>query len=90
MPVRREDLRRFLEGHRIAAARHRAETLRRLAFLTIDQAREEYDSLCRVWEASGARAGGATVDRRAIAERIALRRRLSRFERAWAEYGPAK
>jgi hypothetical protein len=76
MPVRREDLRRFLEGHRIAASRLRAETLRGLASLTVEQAREEYDSLCRVWEASGAGADATALDRRAIADRVALRRRL--------------
>ena len=78
MPVTREDLRRFLEGHRTAGARLRAETLRRLPLLTVDEARNEYDSLCHVWEASGSRADGGALDRRAIADRIVLRRRLDR------------
>jgi len=78
MPVTREDLRRYLDGHRIAAARLRAEALRRLASLTVDEARDEYDSLCRVWEASGAHADGRALDRRAIADRITIRRRLDR------------
>lgn len=50
MAVSREDLRRYLDGHRRADKRRRDETLRRLVELTVDGARAEYDSLCRVWE----------------------------------------
>jgi len=74
--VSRADLRRFLDGHRTAAARLREEALRRLAPLTVDEARAEYDSLCRVWEASRALADQVALDRRAIEDRVALRRRL--------------
>jgi hypothetical protein len=77
MAVSGADLRRYLDGHRRAERVLRAETLRRLASLTVEQARDEYDSLCRVWEMSRALADPAGLDRRAIQERVALRRRLS-------------
>lgn len=77
MRVRREDLVRSLEGHRLAAARLRAAALRRLPSLGVDEARAAYDSLCRVWEASRDLGDRQAVDRRAIADRISLRRRLS-------------
>ena len=77
MTVSRADLKRFLDGHRTAERVLRAETLRRLASLTEEEARTEYDSLCHVWEAS--RSGGNTqaMDRQAIDQRVALRRRLA-------------
>lgn len=76
--MRREDVQRYLVGHRAAGARLRAETLRRLRVLTVEEARAEYDSLCEVWEASRALGDQKALDRQAIAERIALRRRLDR------------
>lgn len=75
--VSRRDLKRFLDGHRAADARLRDETLRRLPSLTVDEARVEYDSLCRVWEASRSPGGERALDRRAIEDRVALRRRLA-------------
>lgn len=77
MRVSRDDLKRFLDGHRAANARLREEALRRLPLLSVDEARAEYDSLCRVWETSRALGDGTALDRRAIRERVALRRRLS-------------
>jgi hypothetical protein len=77
MAVSRDDLRRFLEGHRAADRVLRRESLRRLRFLTEAESRAEYDALCRTWEASGARADQGGLDRRAIAERVALRRRFA-------------
>lgn len=74
--VSRDDLKRFLEGHRVADARLRRDTLRQLESLTVDEARADYDSLCRVWEASRALDDGSALDRRAIQDRVALRRRL--------------
>lgn len=74
--VSRDELRRFLRGHRVAEARLREETLRRLASLSVEEARAEYDSLCRVWETSRMLGDRAALDRRAIQERVALRRRL--------------
>lgn len=76
MRVSRDDLKRFLDGHRAAGARLRKETLRRLPSLSVDDARAEYDSLCLVWERSRALGDGSALDRRAIQERVALRRRL--------------
>ncbi len=75
--VSRADLRRFLEGHRAADARLREETLRKLPALSTEEARAEYDSLCRVWETSRLEEGADALDRGAIEERIALRRRLA-------------
>jgi hypothetical protein len=43
-----DDPRRFLDGHRRAGPVLRAESLRRLRRLTVEDARAEYDSLCRV------------------------------------------
>jgi len=77
MAVSGADLKRYLDGHRRAERVLRAETFRRLASLTVDQARDEYDSLCRVWEMSRVLGDPAGLDRRAIRERVALRRRLS-------------
>jgi hypothetical protein len=74
--VTRDDLRRFLDGHRAANLRLRREALRRLAALSVEEARAEYDSLCRVWETSRLLGDLAALDRRAIAERVALRQRL--------------
>ncbi len=77
MRVSRADLQRFLDGHRAASARLRAATLKRVAALSVEESRAEYDALCRVWEHSRAAAAQAALDRRAIADRIALRRRLA-------------
>jgi len=77
MAVSGAELKRYLDGHRKAERVLRAETLRQLASLTVEQARDEYDSLCRVWEMSRALENPAGLDRRAIEERVALRRRLS-------------
>ncbi len=77
MAVSPNDLRRYLEGHRAADARLREETLRRLSLLTVDRARQEYDSLCQVWAISRNFGGQAALDRRAIDDRVALRRRLN-------------
>jgi hypothetical protein len=74
--VSRDDLKRFVEGHRAAGARLRAETLRQLRALTVEEARAEYDSLCRVWEASRGPGDEAALDRLAIRDRVSLRRRL--------------
>jgi hypothetical protein len=75
--VSREDLRRFLDGYRAASARQRQETLRRLRTLSVDEARTEYDALCRGWEASPGSAETRSLDPLIIRERVALRRRLA-------------
>lgn len=77
MPVSAEDLRRFLQGHRVAGARLRQERLRRVAALTVDAARAEYESLCRTWERFRALGDDDVLDQRAVQERVRLRRRLS-------------
>ena len=77
MTVSRADLRRFLDGHRAADARLREETLRKLPALSIDEARAEYDSLCRVWETSRLVGDAGRLDPASIEQRIALRRRLA-------------
>ena len=75
--VSREDLDRFLQGHRTADALLREQTLRRLSSLTVEEARAEYDSLCAVWAMSRGTRDEATLDRWAIADRVAFRRRLA-------------
>lgn len=75
--VSRDDLKRFLDGHRAADARLRRETLRRLATLSVHDARAEYDALCRIWDNTRTLGDIAALDRRAIQDRVALRRRLA-------------
>ena len=75
--VTRHDLERFLRGHRTADAVLREQTLQRLTSLTPDEARAEYESLCAVWEMSRGKGDQAALDGRAIADRVALRRRLA-------------
>jgi hypothetical protein len=77
MPVSSEALRQFLDGHRAAGRLLRRQTLRQLALLTEDESRAEYDALCRVWEASGSIEASPALDRRALEDRVALRRRLA-------------
>ena len=75
--VSRDDLKRFLDGHRAADVRLRRETLRRLPTLSVEAARVEYDALWRVWERTRTRGDVAALDRRAIQDRVAFRRRLA-------------
>ena len=75
--VSRDALERFLRVHRTAYAVLREQTLQRLASLTPDDARAEYESLCAVWEMSRGSGDQAALDRRAVADRVALRRRLA-------------
>ncbi len=76
MAVSKEDLKRFVEGHRVFNALVREETWRRLATLTIEEAREEYDALCRLWESNPTRDDLGDLDRVQINELAELRRRL--------------
>ena len=75
-PSRKEIL-RYVAGHRAAGAWIRAETLRRLETLSVDEARAQYDALCRVWEASQRAEDAPALDRLAAEARVALRRRLA-------------
>ena len=77
MTVSRSDLKRFLDGHRVADARLREETLHRLPSLSVEEARAEYDSLCRVWETFRERGDQTALDQQAIRDRVALRRRFA-------------
>lgn len=83
MAISKEDLKRFVEGQRAVNALVREETWRRLAALTLEEAREEYDGLCRLWESNPARHDLGDLDRMRIDELVKLRQR---FERAWEEY----
>lgn len=76
MSVSREDLRRFVDGHRTAEQALRAERRRRLRNLSVEQSRAEYDALVRLWEASPRDGDLAALDRRAIRHRVELRRKL--------------
>jgi len=80
MAVSREDVQRFLDGHRRANDVTRAETHARLRTLTVEESQAEYDALCRVWEAGGGPvAGREALDRLVLRDRLALRRRLARL-----------
>lgn len=68
----RDHLARLRRGHAIL----RDLRLRELRALSIDEARAQYDQLVRTWQAQpGDR--GPELERRAIEERVALRRRLA-------------
>ena len=77
MRVAREDLTRFLRGHRAADHLLRAATLRRLRELSPEASRAQYDALVRSWEAARQPGEPPALDRRAIEARVALRRRLA-------------
>jgi hypothetical protein len=72
----KENVRRFIEGQRALNALVREETWRRLATLTVDAARQEYDALCRLWESSPARHDLGDLDRMRIHQLVRLRQRL--------------
>ena len=76
MAASKADLKRFLEGQRVVNALVREETWRRLATLTIEEARQEYDGLCRLWESSPAGQDVGDLDRMRIDELVKLRQRM--------------
>ncbi|MBI4608739.1 MAG: hypothetical protein HY726_07020 [Candidatus Rokubacteria bacterium] len=76
MAASKADLKRFLEGQRVVNALVREETWRRLATLTIEEARQKYDGLCRLWESSPARQDVGDFDRMRIDELVKFRQRL--------------
>lgn len=76
MAVSKEDLKRFVEGQRVLNALVREETWLRLATLTVEEAREEYDGLCRLWESNPVRHELGDLDRLRIDELVKLRQRL--------------
>jgi hypothetical protein len=76
MSVSREALRRFIEGQRLLNALVREETWRRLARLTVEQAREEYEDLCRFWDSSPGRHDLGDLERVRLDELVRLRQRL--------------
>lgn len=86
MAVSKDELKRFVEGQRVVNALVREETWRRLATVTVEEAREEYDGLCRLWESNPTRHDLGDLDRIRIDELmrlrqwldLAARRRLSR------------
>jgi hypothetical protein len=68
----RDHLQRLRRGHAIL----RDLRLRELRTLSIVDAREQYDRLVETWQAQP-RDLGAALERRAIEQRVALRRRLA-------------
>ena len=76
MDSTRPDVRDHLERLRRGLAVLRDRRLRELRTLSIDEARAQYDALVRTWHAQRADLGDA-LERRAIAQRVALRRRLA-------------
>ena len=67
-----DHLQRLRRGHAIL----RELRLRELRTLSVGEARAQYDRLVRTWEA-GPRDRGAALERRAIEQRVVLRRRLA-------------
>jgi hypothetical protein len=68
----RDHLQRLRRGHAIL----RELRLRELRTLSVADARAQYDGLVRTWQARP-RDLGAALERRAIEQRVALRRRLA-------------
>jgi hypothetical protein len=68
----RDHLERLRRGH--AILRHLR--LRELCALSLEEARAQYDQLVRTWQAQAADPG-PTLGRRAIEQRVTLRRRLA-------------
>jgi hypothetical protein len=68
----RDHLERLRRGHAIL----RDLRLRELRGLSVEEARAQYDALVRVWQ-SRPRDLGDALERRAIEQRVALRRRLA-------------
>ena len=69
--VSKEDLKKFVEGQRVVNALVREETWRRLATLKVEEAREEHDGLCQLWESNPVRHDLGDLDRIRVDE-IAL------------------
>ncbi len=76
MAVSKEDLRRFVEGQRAFNALVQEETWRRLATLTVEEARQEYEALCQLWESNPVRHDLGDLDRMRIAMLVTLRQRM--------------
>jgi hypothetical protein len=68
----RDHLERLRRGHALL----RELRLRELRSLSLDEARAQYDRLVRTWQAQP-RDLGSALERRAIEQRMTLRRRLS-------------
>ena len=76
MDFARVDVRDHLERLRRGHAILRDLRLRELHALSLDEARAQYDQLVRTWQAQP-RDLGPALERRAIEQRVALRRRLA-------------
>lgn len=70
-------LQQFVTGHVAAAGVMAEEEAQRLATLSMEQSRAEYESLCAVWEANPHREGLELLAQRRIEELLELRRRLN-------------
>ena len=68
----RDHLQRLRRGHAVL----RDLRLRGLRTLSVAEARAQYDDLVRTWQAQS-RDLGETLERRAIEQRVTLRRRLA-------------
>ena len=81
MPVSREDLRRFIEGHARANAIIAEERWERLAHLTVEEARRLYDGLCAGLEIPAMREGLDRLDQRRLTFLLRRRARLDAVAR---------
>ncbi len=83
MALSKEDARRFVEGQRVLNALGREEVWRRLATLSIEEAREEYNGLCLLWESNSTRDDLGDLDRARLDELVTLRQRLDLVARRY-------
>lgn len=58
MRIRKEDLLQFIAGHARANEIIAQERRQRLAHLSVEEARREYEDLCALWEAHASRFPG--------------------------------
>ncbi len=77
--VRKADLTRFIKGHVRAGEITSQERAQRLASLTVEQARKEYDELCATWRSHPERTSLGEADSLRLEHLLVRRRRLDRL-----------
>jgi hypothetical protein len=77
--VTKADLQQFIAGHARANEVMAEERRQRLARLTVEEARREYDSLCAVWEANPHRGDTGRLEARRLAFLVERRRWFDRL-----------
>ena len=75
-------LQQFVAGHAVAAQFIAAERTHRLATLSVEESRAEYEDLCAVWAANPHREGLERLAQQRLEAFLELRRRLNLAGRA--------